>query len=283
METTTLVTGNSSSAPYMAFGDDSQYKGYLVYAYVFFKRTKLKSILKEIDSVKKRFQFPLGVDIHCRNLTSGQQRSKVGLEHLTRVDVESVFRNIITIVNKYKVMVRYSYASEDVKDYFDRGIEVGSNDPAMPNFMINTRYDPKGVLGILANMCFAINPDGSEGPVAAKCEIYTSPDHTLVDFWGGARNKAHNLAGGFSAIDAEPNTVYKVEPNIGGPYPELLQLADVIAYVCCHAVHGKVTEPFYYELLSKINLKVERPFVPVGGRLNNGKPIHEGPWPASNS
>lgn len=281
MEAVTVVTGKSTSAPYMSFGDDSQYEGRLVYAYVFFKRTKLKSILREISLLKKRFKFPKGVDLHCRNLISGQQRKKLGLSHLSKTDVESIFRNIITIINKYKVLVRYSHASEDVKGYFDRGIEVGSNDPNMPNFMLNTRYDPKGVLGLLATMCFAINPDGSEGPIADQCEIYTSPDYTKVDFWGGVKQQAHYLTGGFSAIGAADNEVYKIESNIGGPYLELLQLADVVAYLCCHAVHGKVAEPFYYELLSKIKWKVERHFVPVGGRLNNGKPVHVGPWPAT--
>jgi hypothetical protein len=216
MEAVTVVTGKSTSAPYMSFGDDSQYEGRLVYAYVFFKRTKLKSILREISLLKKRFKFPKGVDLHCRNLISGQQRKKLGLSHLSKTDVESIFRNIITIINKYKVLVRYSHASEDVKGYFDRGIEVGSNDPNMPNFMLNTRYDPKGVLGLLATMCFAINPDGSEGPIADQCEIYTSPDYTKVDFWGGVKQQAHYLTGGFSAIGAADNEIYKIESNIGG-------------------------------------------------------------------
>ncbi|TWC50155.1 hypothetical protein FBY04_12048 [Pseudomonas sp. SJZ080] len=249
--------GADSGARYMAFGDDSQYEGVLVFAFIIFKRTRLKSILREFEEVRKRFKFPEGVGIHCRELFSGQRRDKLGLSHLSREDITSILTNLITIINRNEAGLRFAYALEDkVKHMFDEPLMFESPDGG-PNIQMPAKYDPKGVLGTLAQACFVVRPDGAHGPQAKDCQIHIAPDTTPVKFLGERKRQAHFLTSGFNDVHPEPGRVYSVEPLIGdGGYPQLLQIADVLAYICAHAMHPEDDKRKYLSLYMNIKKRV---------------------------
>lgn len=234
------VVGSSRAADWVAFGDDSVYSDTLVYAFLMFKRTKIKTITRELCELKKRFKFPADTKLHCRVLLSGQQRAKAGLEHLSREDIDSILNTVVTIINRQSGLVRFGYAFKDkVETAFSGTLTLDSVIDGEPSIKLNSVYNEKGVLGLLAQACFANRLDGRDGPAPRECEIFISPDSTPVKFIGEKKSKSHYLASGFLDMSAVGGGVSHVVPVVGGDYfPELYELADVVAYICVHAIHG---------------------------------------------
>lgn len=259
MVSNVTLVGSSGASKYIAYGDDSQYNGALVFAFFIFKRTKLKSIVRDIEDVKRRFRFPPGVGIHCRELMSGQTREKKGLAHLSAGDIDSILNNVVTVVNRYQGLVRFEYAFESkFVGLFGSGELVLKSTIGEPDISLPARPDPKGILGMLAQGCFANGPNGGKhGPCAADCQIYISPDRTMTKFIGAKSSQAHYLTSGFIDDGREPGRVDKVEPIIGGgDYPQLLDVADVLAYVCCHAIHKDPIQKRFNQLYDRMKWRV---------------------------
>lgn len=259
------VTGSSRSADWVAFGDDSVYAGTLVYAFFMFKRTKIKTIERDFRELKKRFNFPLNSKLHCRELLSGQKREKSGLGHLSKEDIDAIFNTIVTIINRQKGLVRFNYAfTEKIDSVFSGPLTLDSTVDGEPSISVDSVFNEKGVLGLLAQGCFANRLDGREGPLPDQCEIFVSPDKTLVKFIGNKKNKAHYLASGFSDIEAKDGRINLVAPVIGGDYfADLYEIADVVAYICCHAIHtisGRSDEQRYVRFYDRMTWRVGNEF-----------------------
>lgn len=255
MSTRSEIIGQSQSTPFVAFGDDSQYDGVLVFSYVFVPRTRLRRVLRDISGIKRKFQFPIDAAIHCRELFSGQQRSKQGLGHLSQSDVQAIVQHAVTLINQHNVFLRYAFAQTERLS----GIFGESNSVELENVLDGSKhllpavFGPKGIIGILAQACFASSPDGSQGPIASQCEIYAAADKTKVRFIGNQRQRADSLIPGFSDIGAPEGTVFQIKPTIAGSdFSPIFELADLAAYMCSHAIHGNGKQPFFHEALSRV-------------------------------
>lgn len=240
--------GNAKGAVYMAFGDDSSYKGCLSFAYVVLKRTKVRRILREIRQLKQRLAFPDGVDIHLRILNSSHQREKYGLSHIGKLAIESLCNNLVSIINRNDVIVRYAHCREDEAAPLFKEIKL--LDPITGQMKTaETKYDPKGVLGLLAHLGMTDYPGY---PLLQDTEVYISPDQTQVKFLGPNRRQAHFWASGYSLNDQ-----FYFQPHIGdGGYSGMMELADFAAYITCHGVHGLELEPYYFSLMNSITYRV---------------------------
>ena len=174
----TIEVGNKSDAPYLAFGDDSQFEDVLTYAFVIVRRTRLTKIESEISRLKKRFKIPHGIPIHCRVLFHHHPRHKAGLGHLTDEDARKIVAHAITILNETKCLIRYATGSL----FGVQGIEKSTlelrHESDGTTVSLALKPEPKGVLGILMQMCFAVDPNGSQGPCSSQCEIFAAADPT---------------------------------------------------------------------------------------------------------
>ena len=101
--------GKSIDAPFCAFGDDSQYKNVLVYAYAIFHRSNVSKAKKVLRKLKKKYQIPKSLPIHCRILFSGDQRRKNGLEHISIIGVKQLISHLIEKMNNVPSLSRYAY------------------------------------------------------------------------------------------------------------------------------------------------------------------------------
>ncbi|WP_443701010.1 hypothetical protein [Pseudomonas sp.] len=257
------VVGSSSNSKYIAYGDDSQYNGALVYAFLIFRRTKLKSIVREVEDIKRRFKFPVGAGIHCRELMSGQLREKKGLSHLTETDINSILANVITVINRYQGLVRFTYAfMRKLEGMFPEDKIVLQSIKGDPDITLSAKLDPKGILGHLALGCFMNGNDHRQGPSPADCQIFVSPDPTVIKFIGDTRTQAHFLASGFINDFSGSDGFNSVVPIIGGgDYPQLLDVADVLAYVCCHAIHADSSQKRFNKLYDLIEWRVGSEYI----------------------
>jgi hypothetical protein len=107
--------------------------------------------------------------------------------------------------------------------------------------------------GVMMNAAMMLAPDGSQGPVAADCEIFVSADKTKIPFIGKGSQQAHSMYSGFSEIGTPDESVHQLQPHVlrAADHP-MLQLADIAAYVCCHAKNDDELNQFHRDQLSRV-------------------------------
>jgi len=249
---TRIAVGTNKDAPFLAFGDDSQHKGLLTFAYIVVPKSKTQRLMRELDRLKRQFRIPKDVPIHCRVLFSGHQREKCGLAHFKRDDPLRLVHHVVTLMNKYDLFIRYAFAREETWKGLWEGKSVSElHDDSGAPVEISVTQDPKGVLGMLAQACWAA-PD-TNGPRAIDCEMYASKDPTPTRFMGQQKRQAHHWIRGLSTVNAPEGAWLEISPSFEpSEYAPLLELADVAAYIYCHALHGRAKEPQFVELAERI-------------------------------
>jgi hypothetical protein len=252
----TITIGNNPSSPYIAYGDESSYKQNLVFAFAVISRKDVKRAEERIKIIKERYKIPQKEIIHCRVLFNEKAREKHQLNHLTRKQIFEIIEKIVRVVNKMPMILRYSYyqlpkeghGAEDTSITLD----LQNNDGEPTETEIHLKR--KGILGLLMQSCFLIPPDGTKGPPASECEIIISEEKSKTKFLGNQKRQAHGWASGFSAVGAPRDKVFKIEPTIAKSNEhDLLQVADVLAYICSHAISGEDSQAFFKRQLANIN------------------------------
>ncbi|MFM0071844.1 hypothetical protein PQQ86_11790 [Paraburkholderia sediminicola] len=246
----TIQVGRAREAPFVAFGDDSQYGDSLSFAFVLVPRTRVRFAERKLERLKKRFKIPQEITLHCRTLFSGQQREKAALGHLSPSDVQSITAQAITIIND--VNARVHFAVQDASTFFaGLGNELQLfNQDGSPGVKLPVTPDPKGLLGMMAFSCFPLDQNGRYGPTASQCEIYVSEDKTKVSFIGEKRTRADSHYAGFFEMG---DAFGQLNANIvaANALP-LLQLADIAAYICSHAFSKTGEVHFWKEQCGRI-------------------------------
>ena len=254
--TQTLLVGNNPAATYVAFGDDSQYGDSLAFAYALVARRHLQRATDRMEVLREKYRIPETVGVHCRVLFSGDARERAGLSHLDGKDTESLIARVITAINAIPVQIRYATCSlkqfqqfADAKGGMLRMADEQTGEPVTQSINV----DPKGIIGLLANMCFATSADANNGPPASDCELFVARDDTRVKLFGEKKAKAHRTYGGFSDIGAPANSVFKIDPTpIDAKQSTMLEYADVAAYIISHAYGSSSRINFWQEQLTRI-------------------------------
>lgn len=238
------IVGQNSCAPFCAFGDDSAYKDILVYAYAVFHRHHIEKAERRLSRLKRKFKIPHDVPVHCRVLFSGHQREKIGLSHLSPIDVKKFIAKVIERMNTVPCWLRYSYCRVDeLIDYS----EIYPDDEELI-----FHYDPKAILGSLSQSCFLPHKGDMSLPLAEDIEIFTSSDKTKVKFVNNKKRRADRLCSGFTAVGTREKKTVKLVPTVVEKECSLLQVADVFAYICSHALSKKCETPFFKMQLEKV-------------------------------
>lgn len=241
-----IHVGLDDESPYFAFGDDSQCGDIVVFAFVIIPRHQITILEKKIEVLKERFKIPKETILHCRVLFSGHQREKAGLGHLKPVAVQTLVSRLITIMNQSSVHIRWAVQDfERFKQRIGNEIELRhESDGSVTQLPVD--HDPKGLIGILMNVCFSVAADGSQGPSASQCKIYISEDTTKAPFLGKERRRADSLFKGYSDIGAPPGHVFKFQATVAKAGEQaMFQLADVAAYVCSHSYDDNPDRKFF--------------------------------------
>lgn len=265
--TRTVLVGQHPGSRFLAFGDDSQLENALVYAFLIVPRHEVSRLHRKLLLIKERFKIPASTAIHCRILMHHHAREKAGLGHLTDDAAKSVIGHIIRDVNRLKCILRYCHTALP--------LETPVQQATTPE-MFQLPMVPKGILGILAQICFTVPPDGSCGPTANLCEIVVAEDRTKHRFMNQARSQAHNFTSGFTEAGAQLGEVFHIKPRIATASTEpMLEIADVLAYACVHTLVHQKNYTFFKEQVHRIERRSES-----GGPLNFGPVVwhkHEPP------
>ncbi len=243
--------GRDPNSPLCAYGDDSQYRRTLAYAYVFFKRKDVTNAKKKLDIVREKYRIPECFPLHCRKLFSHNQREKHGLTHLSNTNVKQLLADLIKKINKVSFLLSYSYYIEP-----ENGILYTKNkkDDLLPRV-----YDPKGMLSTLSQTCLASLSQSQCGFIAEDCEIYTSSDKTKIKYHGNQKRQADSVNAMLmpQGMASRRHGNVRVKPHYkNGSEESLLQVADVLAYICSHAVRPECTDPFFSIQLQRVKFKL---------------------------
>ncbi len=248
-----IKTGAEAGAPYLAFGDDSQFGEVLAYAVVIVRRTRVRQIESRLSALKERYRIPKQTALHCRLLFHEHPRQKAGLGHLSDDDARAIVARAVTILNQSEGLLRYAVGDlSHFQGMLGGNLEFkhASNGSTMN---LPAKLEPKGILGFLMQACFAAPPDGSRGPHTSECQIFASEDSTKIEFIGPGRRRADGLYSGFSDIGAPEGAVFQLEPTLVKPQAvPLLQLADIAAYLCSHSTDASLERRFFREQLSRV-------------------------------
>ncbi|MFB3918957.1 MAG: hypothetical protein ACE14U_02690 [Candidatus Velamenicoccus archaeovorus] len=251
-----IIVGRDQNAPCVAYGDDSCYEEILTYAFAIVHRVNLKVAESAINEVKSNYCFPNNMSLHCRILFNEAARRKQGLSHIKSEDAQNMILKIISTVNDI-CLLRYAYFVTPPNFDFERQWKTpfqnaNGGDP----LNVPIKYDKKGILNLLMNVCFTVPADGKKGPTSEKCQIFVSEDPTRIHFIGSMRRRADSWASGSSDVNAPPGCSFKLDPVVlKSTDAVLLQLADVYSYICAHA-HSQIGgNAFFKDALSKIKYK----------------------------
>ena len=253
--------GSNTNAKYLAFGDDSQYEDILVFAYVLILRSKLNRVISEFEKIKEKFKFSPNSKIRCRVLFSGHQREKNGLGHLTQNNIRSLLFHVVTLLNKHDIGVYFSYASASAgKLAFGENTFLEMNDLEGNKSLMKSNYDPKGILGILSQSCWA-GIDATKYPTVNDCEIFAAEDETKINWIGDTKNRADRWLSGFSDVGAPQGSVFKLKPSVKpSNFSPCFELADIAAYIYSHSLDANLENLLFKELTREIKLWKSTPF-----------------------
>jgi hypothetical protein len=252
----TLAIGNDCEAPFVAFGDDSQFGDSLTFAFAIVRREHLRRAQTRLSILREKYRIPPSVGIHCRVLFSRHERVRAGLSHLTETDARGIVGRVVSLFNRIPMILRFSITDlNEFRTFADKrgGVLTLNNIDETSTRKMPITVDPKGVIGQLAQACFAVSPDGRHGPPANQCEIFVAKDETKVKLFGEKKSKAHRTYSGFSDIGAQTGTVFSIEPTVAAPNEcDMLEYADVAAYLTSHASSKATGHEFFREQLDRV-------------------------------
>lgn len=251
-----IFVGNDANAPCVAYGDDSSYEEILTYAFAIVHRVNLEKVESEIEKIKRDYHIPQDISLHCRILFNLAAKQKNKLEHIKDENVRKMIIDIITAVNS-TCLLRYAYFIVPPGFNFDKTIMTTfkSADASVPP-TVPIKYDRKGILGLLMQLCFAVPSDGKKGPTSDQCQIFASEDYTKINFIGPIRTRADRCFQGLSDINAPPGCVFKLNPTIlKAGEAVLMQVADIFSYICAHAHSKTCRDNFFRDAFSRIKYK----------------------------
>lgn len=254
-ETITISLGQTGTAPFVAYGDESQHFDVLVYAYVIAPRENLPTLEAEVIALKAKFNIPGEKELHCRFLCSPTGRRKGGFDFLDRELVESLLYEAFELMARNQVAIRFAITDyRQHKDQYGEQIVLtdgnGQKTPHKIHRLASGGIDPKAILGGLSSHVWAISMTGQSSPSAKDCDIFVSAEHSLVKFIGDKARKAHDHYSAFIGINAPPGHIFRVEPKVT-TYAEsfMVQLADIVAFTCSHSGTTLPQNAFYRGLL----------------------------------
>lgn len=255
-KTREIIVGNDPQAPCLAYGDDSAYEEVLTYTFAIIHRVNLEKAESLVEKIKNDYHIRLDISLHCRILFNSAARQNNNLFHIKEENVKNMILDIISALNDI-CLLRYSYFIVPPGFDFDKTVMTtfksidGNVPPIVP-----IKYDRKGILGLLMQVCFAVPPDGKKGPLPNECQIFASEDYTKINFIGSRRSRADRCFQGSSNIGAPPGCPFKLNPIIlNADEAILMQIADIFSYICAHAHSKKCRDTFFGEALSRIKYK----------------------------
>lgn len=227
-------------------------KNILSYAVVYVPRTRVSAIARKITAIKKRFRLLPTVPLHCRILFNPDNRRRAGLEHLSTEDARRIVASAITVIVEARSFVRCATTTvEDAHSALgDTMVFRSAVDDSI--YPMSVGKDPKALFSLLMMSCTADSPVDTRVPRSSDSQIFVAAERSKVEFLGQTK-RADTMLSYYSEIGTSKGILHQVIPNIaeadGHP---LLELADIVAYVCAQAEDPERRFSFFPEQLSRM-------------------------------
>lgn len=237
--------GNDSTAPLIAFGDDTCFSEVLLYAFLIVERKEYENIEQQIECLKDSLKIPAAVQIHTKDFLNGHKRKKLGIE---RLNVAKMIDEIIDRINETSCIILYNY------QLVPKAGNVYPDDLEIQGEKIHG--DRKALAHILASSCFCpfIQYNG-EYLTLRHFEVYVSQDKTKVKTVGNRKRQAQFLSELRipTTFPVQKGCYARLKPHYVPTDQFLLcQIADVYAYVLSHALSKNCKNPNFKKQMRRI-------------------------------
>ncbi len=221
-----LEIRNSEDKEFLAFGDESAYKKILAYTHVAFPKSNIEVVVSRLEQLKFSLKINKDKMIHMNELNAQLKEAVV----LGCVSILNEFGNL-----SFSIAPAYSDFS-DIGD--DEDMKFHVNDKSIIILLMQASLSNFSLL---------------------KTNFYIEKDETKIPFLGKKRRKVYNGAPFFSDIGAPKGMVFRIYPQIVTKnFHPLMQIADVMAYVCSHNDQGGGN--FYSKSLESVHRQKSRYF-----------------------
>jgi len=241
---------------YCAYGDESCFKDLATYAIVVVKKTNLESVINRINLVKTEFGLNIEDFIHCKEILNPSARKKTNYRILNDKQAEQF---ILSVITKIKDTVISSVGIYNDRYFKNVGYREEGTDRT---FFPSKLKDKKKMWQMLAFQAASPIIDKKFG--TANTKLWIDYDHTVVDHFGLGQKKQQYRSYNFFSL--EKKTTFMPEPKPNNK-PDLLQIADVLAYSAAHSFYSKFCyrKLFFRKIVGLFNPDTSKIYPKLGG------------------
>lgn len=223
---------------YEAFGDESIGADHVAYATILVDSSRVTDAEHVIEQVKFSSGASARDVFHCRTLFSGQQRQKTAWANKTIVEIFDIYTKLLQELDGLLIRKIVTLAK---KADFPTEVPGGQWEASDPSFIGPLRWNNGWEFTDkhIASVC----AQGTMIPLAhwpklENLRFWPDPDHTPIATSEGRRKFSRQLSGfvDHGRRGEEPSKIDVAYSENGKP--ELLQIADLIAYVAQRCAHG---------------------------------------------
>lgn len=205
-----------------AFGDESSFKEIVVYGVVVLHDFHMNPFQRFLVNLKLAYGVPSWAKLHCREVFNGDAKKKTGWKRLSETQVFQFSADVLT--GLVASGASFFVGAVDKNEYpSELTTSVSSSKTTMGNKQLTALVFQGALLPL------------SEVFQSQKIRLYADSDKTLVSFFGrkGRADKNYKFANPLTG------TMFHPEINEGRGKHQLMEVADLFAYVAAHALSGE--------------------------------------------
>lgn len=221
-----------------AYGDESAGARFVAYGTLLLPTANREAVEAKIAKLKVNYGASATDNLHCRVLFSGDARRKTAWSRLALGDVFDLYSELVKLVRPSltRTIVTIANKAELPDEIPGRQWETTDKNFVGPmNWSSGWPFRDKQIASFCAQGTMI---PISKWPGLKAVAFWPDPDSSVIEFAGGRRKFSRMLSGFIDHGPGEEPEKIEVSYQPSGK-PELLQVADLIAYVAQRSAGAK--------------------------------------------
>jgi hypothetical protein len=213
-----------------AYGDESYGQDYVAYGLLVVPEHHAKPAEAIVERIKVQFGAAATDRLHCRELFHGDARAKSPWAKLSMTEVFHLYELLINELNTLKLrrLVAFAYKPElpsEIPPLAMKHVDPNANVPPRHTKPFPYRDKQIAIHCAQATMIPLAHYPGSE-----NIRVWPDPESTVVEWFSGRRSVQGEVGNFFVDMGPGKEPAKLKVMFVDGAKPQLLEVADVIAY-----------------------------------------------------
>ncbi len=213
---------------YNAYGDESNFRNVATYAIIGVKERDTTTVINAIDLIKTNFGVEASDEIHCKEIFNPTAKKKTNFSAFSEKKVQNFILAVVKAVTPWTFASVGIYNNKYFKDLTP--IDLESNEKLD---FINGKDRFKAWQAIAFQ---AASPIIDRRFGADNTKLWVDYDHTVVDIFQTGQKRQQYRHYNFFSLEKKREIHPQPKPE---SKPQLLQLADILAYSAAHSSYSK--------------------------------------------